>query len=412
MFLKGKTDELVEQLKNQMTLAAEEDRFEDATRIRDQIAAIASTTEGQSVIGIRQWQQGNNQDVIGMAEENGFRVVVMLFVRNGIIFDKRTFEFKNPKLDGESFIVEFLERYYELGVVVPDEIIVPFAIAEGALELDSKILVPRSDEKKNFLKIAEENALAYLHSKQQKLERLEKTLGNLQRLLSLSKFPNIIDCVDISHHQGAETVASVVRFKEGLPEKEGYRKIKMQENQVDDFASMRDALYRRYHEQSDLPDLLIIDGGRGQLQAAEEILKERGWLENFDLVSLAKSRDREGIDPLNPQNRERVFKMNQKNPILLKENSAEELLLQFIRDEAHRFAITYHRLRKDRAISTSVLNEVEGMTERMKLKLLRRFGSIDGLREASDDEILQEVNSKMLQRLRERLDEVYDFQGQ
>jgi excinuclease ABC subunit C len=159
-------------------------------------------------------------------------------------------------------------------------------------------------------------------------------------------------------------------------------------------------------------DSLILTIDKNIQYKAEEILKERGWLENFDLVSLAKSRDREGIDPLNPQNRERVFKMNQKNPILLKENSAEELLLQFIRDEAHRFAITYHRLRKDRAISTSVLNEVEGMTERMKLKLLRRFGSIDGLREASDDEILQEVNSKMLQRLRERLDEVYDFQGQ
>lgn len=412
MFLKGNTHELVESLKVRMEAAAEAERFEEAAQVRDQIQAINSTTEGQSVIGVKQWQQGNTQDVVGIAEENGFIVIVLLFVRNGIIFDKRSFEFKNLRLDRESLLVEFLDRYYQSGVVLPDEIIVPISIPEGALEIEPKVVVPRAEEKRNFLKIAEENALVHLKSKQQKLERLEKTLGALQQLLTLSKFPNAIDCIDISHHQGAETVASVVRFKEGLPYKDGYRRIKLKEDQVDDFASMRDALHRRYHEVSDLPDLLVIDGGKGQLQAAEEILKERGWLDRVDLISLAKSRDREGIDPLNPQNRERVFKPHQKNPVLLKEGSAEELLMQFIRDEAHRFAITYHRLRKDRSISVSVLNDIEGMTEKVKLKLLRRFGSIDGLREASDDEILEEVNTKMLQRLREKLDEVYDFQGQ
>jgi excinuclease ABC subunit C len=400
MFLKGKNEELVGKLEAAMEEAANSERFEEAARIRDRVQSIRSTLEGQSVIGLKQFQLGLNQDVIGFASEGDFNVLALLFVRNGVIFDKRIMEFKNVKLDRQSFLVEFLERYYGSEVFIPDEVLIPFALEPESFDVEAKVIYPKSEEKRNFLEIANRNAEIHLEARAKKLVHLENTLQGLQKLLSLTRFPKVIDCIDISHHQGAETVASVVRFQDGLPFKNGYRKIKLTIDQVDDFQSMKEAVERRYHSEDDLPDLLMIDGGKGQLMSAHEILKEKGWLEKLDLVSLAKSRDREGIDPLNPQNRERLFKVQQKNPILLKTDSAEDLLLRYIRDEAHRFAISYHRFRKDKLISTSLLDQVVGMNEKYKLRLLSRFGSIEAIHAATDQDLLEEVPRKLLMPLR------------
>lgn len=401
LFLKGQNEELLASLQAEMEKAASEERFEDAARARDKIDAIKVTTEAQGIIGQQQFQRGLDQDAVAFAQKDDFAVVVLLFVRSGVVLDKRTFEFKKVKLDSRSFLIEFLEKYYSSDVYIPHEVLVPFDLDGEAFEADIKCIVPRSEEKKNFLAVAEKNAAIHLETKIKKAESLKDAVVNLQKILHLSRLPVVMDCVDISHHQGAETVASVVRFREGAPDKNGYRKIKMKADQVDDFASMRDALGRRYHEAGDLPDLLIIDGGRGQLSAAIEVLKEKEWLEKTDLVALAKARDGEGLDPLNPQNKERVFKPHQKNPILLKQDSPEELLLRHIRDEAHRFAITYHRLRKEKALSASAIDDVPGMTELMKKKLLRRFGSVDAVFEADDLDLLQEIPENVLNSLRE-----------
>ncbi|MBN8553897.1 MAG: excinuclease ABC subunit UvrC [Deltaproteobacteria bacterium] len=400
MFLKGKNEELVLKLGEAMEVAANDDRFEEAALIRDKVSAIRTTLDSQSVIGVKQFQLGINQDVIGFASQTEFAVVAILFVRNGIIFDKRIIEFKNIKLDRESFMIEFLERYYSSEVFVPDEILLPFSLNDEAIEIDSKVIYPKSEEKRNFIDIANKNAQIHLESRFKKLKNLEQTLAGLQKLISLKKLPQTIDCIDISHHQGLETVASVVRFQDGVPFKNGYRKIKMKVDQIDDFQSMKEAVERRYKTLDDLPDLIVIDGGKGQLTSAYEILKQNTWLENVDLVSLAKARDQEGIDPLNPQNRERIFKPHQKNPILLKADSNEELLLRYLRDEAHRFAITYHRFRKDKLISTSVLDEVEGMNEKYKLKLLTRFGGIEEIREANDEDLVAVIPKKLIPSLR------------
>lgn len=401
LFLKGQNEDLVKGLKDQMAAAVEEERYEDAASFRDRIAAIESIVGGQSVIGLQQFRQGVDQDVVGVAMDRGRAAVTLLFVRSGIIIDKRSFEFSDLVLNQEELVEEFVGRYYSDEVFRPDEILTPFAV-EGDFGL--RLLVPRSDEKQAFVRIAMENARASLESSLQKSERLEKTLTQLQRLLHLQFFPKVMDCVDISHHQGAETVASVVRFVDGLPFKGGYRKIKLTEDQVDDFESMREALARRYKEESDLPNLLVIDGGRGQLSSAEKIIQEKGWLEKIDLVSLAKARDQEALDPFNPQNRERVFKPHRKNPLLLKEDSAEELLLRFLRDEAHRFAITYHRLRKEGGLSVSLLDSVPGISEKTKIKLLSEFGSIEGILEATDEELLKVLSKRTLASLRLTLD--------
>jgi excinuclease ABC subunit C len=396
LFLQGEETQVLDRLKQEMEEAAGAEMYEKAAEVRDRIHAIESTREGQSVIGIQQYQRGLDQDVIGFARSEKTSIVVLIFIRNGVILDKRVFEIKSLPLDDQAFIAEFLNRYYSSEVYIPNEILVPLAIDPALLEISAKILVPRSDEKMGFMDIARENADAHMHSLQRKLQTMEKSLKALQGALGLSKLPVSMDCFDISHHQGLETVASVVRFTNGVPDKNFYRKIKMSENQIDDFASMSEAVTRRYKEKSDLPDLIVIDGGRGQLNAAHAVLASKGWDADVHLVSLAKARDCDGIDPLNPQNRERVFKLDQKNPILLKEDSAEELMLRFLRDEAHRFAIRYHRERKLKSTSLSLLDEVPGMTERVKLKLLRRFGDIEGIVEASDLDILGEIPKRLL----------------
>lgn len=399
LFLRGQSEDLVKELAAKMEAAAESENFEEAARMRDRLQAIQSVITGQTIIGVKQYQQGVDQDAIGIALQDRRAMITILFIRSGIIFDKKTIELKNVELDEESLVQEFIERYYSGEVYIPHEILVPFHV-DAELGGSVKVLIPRSDEKLNFVKVATENAKTALESAFQKSERLEETLTKIQKALSLKSFPKTMDCIDISHHQGAETVASVVRFENGVPLKSGYRKLKLSEDQVDDFQSMREVVDRRYRAEEDLPNLVVIDGGRGQLSSAEEIFQEKGWLDKIDLVSLAKARDAAEVDPLNPMNRERVFRLHQKNPVLLKQDSAEELLLRYLRDEAHRFAITYHRSRKEKALSLSVLDRVPGISEKLKIKLLREFGSVEAIQEANDDALLKILSSRVLKALR------------
>ncbi len=399
-FLHGEHSEIILKLKSEMETLAREDKFEEAAKIRDRVQAIEVTTERQNIIGVKQFQRGTDQDVVGLARDETRALINLIFIRNGVILDKKEFEIRKPELDDESLLIEFLNRYYSSEVYMPHEILVPFEINPELLEFTSNVIVPRSEEKLSFLSVAKENAEAKLSSLSQKIRKMGKTLESLKRLLALQQVPAVIDCFDISHHQGKETVASVVRFVEGVPFKDGYRRIKLTIDQVDDFHSMKEAVCRRYHSIEDLPHLIVIDGGRGQLSSAHQALLELGFAESLEIVSLAKARDSDEIDPLNPMNRERIFRIGQKNPILLKEDSSEELLLRYIRDEAHRFAIKYHRERKVKSLSISVLDQVPGMTERIKLKLLRRFGDIDGIIAALDLELLEAVPKKMLEPLR------------
>lgn len=409
LFLQGENQELIQKLEVSMEKAAEEEAYEEAARYRDRLEAVRQITADHSgMVGHGQLQKANDQDAIGFARDGKRAILFMIFVRNGIFWDQRTFEFSSLDIDDDEFLLQFLDRYYSSDVYIPHEVHLSKALDVEKLGVKVKVIKPRSGEKQSFLQMAEKNAEVKLEGKLEKLKKMSEVLTKIKAKLKLRNIPQQMDCIDISHHQGEQVVASVVRFEEAIPAKNFYRKIKLKTDKVDDFAAMKEAIERRYKQESDLPDLIVIDGGKGQLSSAAEALKQIGYEGKVEIVSLAKARniEEEKIDPLNPMNRERIFKLNRKNPILLAEDSPEELLLSYLRDEAHRFAISFHRQRKLKTYSLSILDEVEGISLRLKLKLLKHFGSVDAIAAAEDVDLLKILRPKVLDALREKLTEI------
>lgn len=406
--LQGESEELISELEQRMHAKSENEDFEAAAVLRDQITSIREVTQSEnSIISLK--QRSLDIDAVGLAVEGNRAAIYILFVRNGVVWDGRSFDFNQLKVDEVELLEQFIAQYYGSDVYTPHEILVPTELEVVGLDQKAKILLPRAKEKKSFLEIAEENAKAKLADRIRQNEKLGAVIESLQLKLKLKSLPEEIDCIDISHHHGTDVVASVVRFSGGSPNKSLYRKIRLKTQKIDDFESMREAVSRRYKQVSDLPDLILIDGGKGQLSAALEAVDSAGFLSQVEVISLAKARSSfEEIDPLNPKNRERVFKPGQKNPILLVQDSREELMLSFLRDEAHRFAITYHRKKKDEAMSSSVLDQVKGLGSRQKLKLLKEFDSIEAIKEAPDSELLRVINKRALANLRRALDVVED----
>ena len=340
-------------------------------------------------------------DVFGVKSEGGLAVVFILFVRGGIVWDQRSFELVVKDLDEPEVALQAISQYYSSEVYITKEVYVSCDIDLTLVPESLFILKPRGPEKLNFVTMAKENAEIRWQSLLEKKNKASRILEALQSKLQLNHLPLNMDCLDISHHQGKEVVASVVRFEGAVPNKKFYRKIRLHHQKIDDFAAMEEAMQRRYKSKDDLPNLIVIDGGRGQLSAAVEVLKQKNWLNETEIIALAKARESsDPIDPLNPMNRERIFKIGRKNPILLREASEEELLLCFLRNEAHRFAIQFHRKRKDSRMSLSILDEVKGLTPKNKLRLLREFGSIEMIREADDFDLLKIIKPKLLEELR------------
>ncbi len=406
-FLKGDNESVVVALTKQMERAAEEERYEDAATYRDRLRALQEVTSVESeVLSHKQMKRGFDCDAVGFAMDEERFVAVLLFVRGGMLLDQRTFDVKHKGLDRSELERQFLERYYGGEVYVPKEVLVPEELEWEDELLNLNLVLPRTEDKKNFVDLARRNALAQLESKKLRREKMLGVLEKLKSKLGLSKIPESIDCFDISHHQGEAVVASVVRFRNGIPEKDFYRKMKLHTQKVDDFESMREAVSRRYKNPAELPDLILIDGGKGQLSAAEEVLRSLDLFSKVMLISLAKARvTNEPIDPFNPMDRERVFLPGQKNPVLLEKESAEELLLSYIRDEAHRFAITYHRKKKLEGMSASILDQVSGLSPKQKIRLLKEFGDLDGIRRADDYSLLKIIKPKALANLRQILPE-------
>jgi len=402
LFLRGKTEDLMASLENQMQMASEREQYEEAARFRDQIRSIQEITkQSPGLINLKNVKAGLDADVFGIKKEGDWAVVFILFVRGGIIWDQRSFEVIAQDLDEEEVGIQAISQYYSSEVYLPQEVYISVDVESARAPASVPLLKPRSLEKLNFISMAKENAEIRLKSLIEKKSKASLVLESLQAKLQLREIPITMDCLDISHHQGLEVVASVVRFEDAIPNKKFYRKIRLHHQKIDDFASVEETMRRRYKSEKDLPNLIIIDGGRGQLSAAAEVLKSMVWLEKTEVIALAKARDSaERIDPLNPMNRERVFKLGQKNPILLKQASEEELLLSYIRNEAHRFAIQFHRERKDKTMSLSILDGVIGLTAKNKLRLLREFGSIESIRDSSDFDLLKILKPKVLEALR------------
>ncbi|MHB8419026.1 MAG: excinuclease ABC subunit UvrC [Myxococcales bacterium] len=392
LFLSGRGDELVLHLRNRMREAAGAERFEEAARLRDQLQAVEHSLERQRMVQ----QERVDQDVFGFVRRGPRLCVAVLLVRRGRLQDSQAFDFVQQEFPTEELLASFIALYYDAAAAVPRELLLPLpledeaALAEWLSEKAGRavrVLVPQRGEKRRLVEMAGANAEQAFREREDQGRDLEETLGRLQRALSLRKVPRTLECYDISNFQGTEVVGSKVAFRDGKPFKDGYRRFRVKGLAgQDDFASIYQVMRRRLAQgqrDGDLPDLLIIDGGKGQLNAAEAALRDAG-AGDVDLISLAKSRvlDGAGAGGAARRSAERVFLPGVKDPVVLKQNTSELFLLQRLRDEAHRFAIGYHRKLRDRRTLRSALDAVPGIGPARRRALLRQFGSVKGVREA------------------------------
>ncbi|HJU05170.1 MAG TPA: excinuclease ABC subunit UvrC [Nitrospiraceae bacterium] len=389
MFLEGRDTELVESLRSEMETAAAREDFEDAARLRDRIFKVERALEKQRVAQT----SFTDQDVIGLARQGKAVDLQMLFVRGGLLIGRKDFFWpEGADTSDEELVRSAIEQFYNKDVLPPKELLVPATPADAALIetwLTEKkgeavrILAPERGAKHQLVLLAEENAAAAAadHLRDQAID--QQAIEELKRLFRLERPPRRIEGFDISNTMGDESVASMVVWEDGDAKKSDYRKFRIKTVEgANDFASMQEVVIRRYrhHDTSDwlpLPDLIVIDGGIGQLAAAMEGIKRVG-LTGTPMIGLAKARG---------DKQERIFVPGRKGAIVLAPSSPATHLLQRIRDEAHRFAITYHRKRRGKALVASRLIEIPGIGETRKKRLLRRFTSLDDIARATDEQL-------------------------
>lgn len=385
-FLEGRTEKVERELSAQMQEAAEEYRFEAAARLRDQLAAVRKAAERQNIVTGK-----GDQDAVGMARSDLGVCVQIFLVRGGKMVGREHFLLSGSEDEtDEAVLTAFLKQYYNQATFVPHEVLLPISLEENDL-LESwlsdkkhgkvQIFVPQRGTKRDLVKMAEGNASKYLSDEADRIKQANaQTIGaveELGRYLGLSRLPNRMECFDISHNQGSETVASMVVFEGGLPKKEDYRRFKIRstEGKPDDFKSMREVTKRRYGKLTtdELPDLIVIDGGKGQLSSALEIIRGAGHL-TVPVVGLAKQF-------------ELIFVEGSPDPVELPRHSQSLYLIQRIRDEAHRFAITYHRKLRGKRNLVSVLDHIDGIGPARRKKLWSHFGNLDEIKSASVEEL-------------------------
>ncbi len=396
MFLEGKNKDLVEGLKKRMEEESEQLHFEKAARIRDQIDDIEHVIEKQKMVS----SDFSDQDVIGSHRQDHRIAIYSLFIRGGKLLGGKGFTFPSKGLPDEEILSSFLHQYYREGKFIPEQILIPKAIPEHHLveqwltEWKGKrvrILVPGRGDKKHLLQMACENAKQFVLEKEELEKDEEMALKALREKLHLKKVPRRIEAFDISNLQGGNAVGSMVFFKNGKPDRKRYRHFKIKTIEgADDYGMMYEVLLRRYQKaigMNDLPDLVLLDGGRGQLNVAQEVCNELK-MKDIDLVSLAKERVVEGsrVSRLR-KTEEKIFHPQIKDPILLGKHSPILHLLDRIRNEAHRFAITYHKKLRSRETIKSVLREIPGIGKMRQTALLKYFGSVEKIKEATKEEL-------------------------
>jgi len=398
LFLQGRRGELIEQLRAQMNAAAEALEFEVAARRRDQLMAIEGSLEKQQVI------QGAavDQDIIGLHRQGSHVEVALLTVRRGRMTGSRTFALAEQEVEDAEVLGSFLNLYYHAGNDVPDEVVVPLvpdaeaALAERLTELAGRrvlVRVPQRGTTRRLVEMAIKNAEQAFFQARRADAVSNAALVKLKNRLRLSNLPFRIECYDIALFQGESPVASRVVFEGGVPKRADYRHYKIREVEgTDDFAMMREVLMRRLKrglDEGDLPHLIVVDGGRGQLGVATAVLSDLG-IDGLDVVGLAKSRvlDDGRADVGAPaRSPERVFLPGRKDPVVLLSNTDELHVLTHLRDEAHRFANTFHRLVRDKKTLRSTLEDVPGVGPARAKALLKAFGSARRVAQASVAEI-------------------------
>jgi excinuclease ABC subunit C len=394
LFLEGKNRDLVKVFQQRMAAAAAAERFEEAARLRDQIRAIELTVEKQKMV-----TTGGDADVVGYHRRGSQLEVALLFIRGGRLIGSRTFPL-TWELDDTEGITSFLDEYYQQEVYVPEEVLLPLPLPEanGLVEFLAekrgrrvRLNYPQRGGRAELVALAAKNARIAAVERQTGAEGVTTTLRELQEHLHLQRLPRLIECYDISTIQGRHAVGSKVACRDGLAAKQLYRRYRIRNvAQADDFGMMREVLARRFKldgKDAELPDLIVVDGGIGQLNVLVGVLTELG-LTGLDTVALAKSRvTREMASDEIDRSAERVFLPGRKNPVVLRQNSAPLLLLARLRDEAHRFAITYHQRLRGRETIASALGDIPGIGEKRRKELLRRFGSLRAIRAATVEQL-------------------------
>lgn len=410
LFLEGKGKDLVARFKRCMQEASEQMRYEEASRWRNLLRSIEQTVEKQKVV-----LQSGDCDVIGFCREGSQLELAQLFIRGGLVNGSRLYNLE-WELDDAEGVASFIRQHYSEATFIPDEILVPLPLEDGEPlgELLSdirgrKVIIscPRRGTKRELVELAGKNAVSALRARAERRISSEAVLEELRTRLQLAHTPHRIECYDISTIQGRFSVGSGVAFSEGVPDKERYRRYRIRTVQgQDDFAMLKEVFTRRFSaekiEQEGVPDLVVVDGGIGQLNAVQEIVVELGLAGRFDLVSLAKSRTGRAMRSSEvDKSAERVFLPGRRNPVVLKQNSRALLLLAAIRDEAHRFAIGYHRTLRGKEGVTSGVEQIPGIGDKRSKALLRHFGSLQKLKEATIEEIaaVKEMSTASAQKL-------------
>jgi len=411
MFLSGKSIELVQRLRTRMEKRAEREDYEVAAVLRDSIAAVERTLAKQHIVQ----DDFVDQDVWGLYREADTVEVVVLFVRAGKLVGRRAFHQKDQELADTSVIAEHVQQYYATGTYIPDEVVVGVELEDGADLVEwlsfargkkVKLVEPRRGIRARLVELADRNAAASAASRKNKSEDAEAMLQKVADRLGLPRPPRRIECFDIAHIQGTDTVASMVTFVDGVPARGLYRKFKLRSVDNNDFAAMYEVLTRRFKRTVGddpawaRPDLLVIDGGKGQLGMAVTALTDLGVPlggdSGVEVIGLAKERELEaGSAP------DRIYRRNVKDSIPLRANSPELFVLARIRDEAHRFANTFHRDRRSKASLRSELDEIPGIGATRRQRLLKHFGSVRDIRQATLEQLAKApgMNKKAAQQV-------------
>jgi excinuclease ABC subunit C len=396
--LAGRENEVLQMLRQKMLAASADLRFEEAARLRNKICSIEQTVERQKVVT----PAGGDQDVLGLHREGGEVELVILFVRQGKLVDRRGFAI-DWKLDEDELLSSFLQQFYGRDVFIPDQLLLPLLPEDAATLADwlgdrkgrkVEVSAPQRGAKRELVELADRNALESFRERGSRREAMDGVLEEIRRLLHLGRSPRRMECFDISNVQGQQSVGSMAVLLNGEAARSEYRQFKIRTVVgADDFASLYEVLQRRLNrgrDEGNLPDFILIDGGKGQLGVVARVLDELGLAGHIDCAGIAKSRVVANVrGRAIERSEERFFVPGRKNPVLLRQGSPALFMLERLRDEAHRFALTQHRKLRSKAALSSTLEEISGVGPARRKVLLRHFGSLKRIREATLDDLLK-----------------------
>jgi excinuclease ABC subunit C len=390
MFLKGRTPDLVRKIKNQMESCAQQQKFERAARLRDKIFFLERTIEKQIAVTT----DFNDRDVFALARSAECSVATVMSVRGGFLSGTRHYSFAETISTNEEMMAAFIRQYYERHPSVPDELLVSIDLEDADLTVEwlghfkkkkVKIIQPQRGEKAQLVAMAIHNAENELKSLIASRSAEIDLLSRLRNKLKMERLPERIECFDNSSISGTQAVAAMVVFENARPKKSCYRKYRIKTvAEHDDYAYMQEVLKRRYNKgeaSKPYPDLLMVDGGKGQLNIALAVTRELELTEEFEIIGIAKKDENRG------ETRDKIFKAGRANPLNFGKDEDLLLFLQRIRDEAHRFAISFHRKRRKKISLQSALDTIPGVGHKRKAALLRHFKSVENIRAADPAEI-------------------------